>query len=71
MFFGDFNVVREALVHYGSIFCHAPASAFNDIIDNLGVINVPMIGKRFTRIDTIGAKVSKLDRFLASEGLCD
>nr|KAJ0216202.1 hypothetical protein LSAT_V11C300102750 [Lactuca sativa] len=44
---------------------------FNDFIDDMGLIDVPMIGKQFTRIDAIGSKLSKLDRFLVDEAFYD
>lgn len=56
-------MVKESSMRYGSVFFHISTSAFNDFIDNLGVVDVPMTGKRFTRIDAIGARLSKLDRF--------
>ncbi|CAI9270853.1 unnamed protein product [Lactuca saligna] len=55
----------------GSVFCPIMAFAFNDFIDDMGLINVPMIGKQFTRIDAIGSKLSRLDRFLVDEAFYD
>lgn len=54
----------EASKTLDSVFCPIVANSFNDLIDNLGVVDVSMVGKRFTRIDTMGAKLSKVDRFL-------
>nr|KAJ0208910.1 hypothetical protein LSAT_V11C400195770 [Lactuca sativa] len=69
--FGDFNVVREASERLGSIFCSTFAQYFNGFIEYDGRINVPMVGKRFTRFDAIGAKISKLDQFLVSNAVYD
>ncbi|XP_023758756.1 uncharacterized protein LOC111907189 [Lactuca sativa] len=71
MFFGDFNVVREGTERMGSVLCPITTSDFNDFIDDMGLIDVPMIGKRFTRIDAIGSKLSKPDRFLVDEAFYD
>ncbi|CAI9292289.1 unnamed protein product [Lactuca saligna] len=71
MCFGDFNVVREVYDRMGLIFCSSSASDFNDFIDDMGLIDVPMIRKRFTRIDASGSKLSKLDRFLVDEVFYD
>ncbi|KAL4573164.1 hypothetical protein LXL04_019961 [Taraxacum kok-saghyz] len=70
-FFGDFNVVRDETERHGSLFCRTTASAFNDFIDGLDLVDVPMTGKRFTRIDAAGAKMNKLDRFLVTEEFVD
>ncbi|KAL7612996.1 hypothetical protein Lser_V15G05028 [Lactuca serriola] len=40
---------------------------FNVVREVTERTDVPMIGKRFTRIDAIGSKLSKLDRFLVDE----
>ena len=70
-FFGDFNVVREASERFGSSFCSTSTQYFNEFIEDAGLIDVPMVGKRFTRVDAIGAKLSKLDRFLVSDVVYD
>ena len=71
VFFRDFNVVREAAERFGSVFCPSSAISFNDFIEENGLIDVHMVGKRFTRVDKIRAKLSKLDRFLVSDGFFD
>lgn len=69
--FGDFNVVSDASERYGSNFCQTYANVFDDFIGELGLVDVSMTGKRFTRVDSVGAKLSKLERFLVSEDMYD
>ncbi|GAU16661.1 hypothetical protein TSUD_326110 [Trifolium subterraneum] len=42
---------------------------FNSFIDNMELIDVPYIGKKFTWYNTDGMRRSRLDRILLSEGL--
>ncbi|CAH1426155.1 unnamed protein product [Lactuca virosa] len=69
--FGDFNVVRSVEERFGSVFCSSSAEDFNNFIDDVGGVDVPMIRKRFTRVDSSNVKLSKLDRFLVSEDIYD
>nr|GEV08814.1 RNA-directed DNA polymerase, eukaryota, reverse transcriptase zinc-binding domain protein [Tanacetum cinerariifolium] len=39
---------------------------FNDFIHSSGLIDLPSVGKRFTRMDNLGSKHSKIDCFLVS-----
>nr|KAJ0219586.1 hypothetical protein LSAT_V11C300119750 [Lactuca sativa] len=55
----------------GSAFCSSFAGDFNDFIDDVEGVDVPMIGNKFTRVDISSVKLSKLDRFLAFEGNFD
>ncbi|GJW02345.1 cytochrome P450 [Tanacetum coccineum] len=64
--FGDFNEVHEEAERMGSIFCHRGARAFNSFILNSDLIDLPLSGRNFTRINKRGTKLSKLDRFLVS-----
>ncbi|KAL4569231.1 hypothetical protein LXL04_024866 [Taraxacum kok-saghyz] len=68
---GDFNVVRTAAERLGSVFCATSAEAFNDFVYSAGVADIPLGGRRFTRVDRSGAKMSRLDRFLVSESSLD
>ncbi|XP_071740800.1 uncharacterized protein [Rutidosis leptorrhynchoides] len=47
------------------------ASRFNDFIDRNFLIEIPINGRRFTRISDNGLKFSKLDRFLVNEKFID
>ncbi|PWA67904.1 RNA-directed DNA polymerase, eukaryota, Reverse transcriptase zinc-binding domain protein [Artemisia annua] len=69
--FGDFNVVRCVEERSGTIFCHRSAEAFNDLIDHSELIDIPMGGKKFSRVNSSGNKMSRLDRFLVSEAVVD
>ncbi|XP_071728915.1 uncharacterized protein [Rutidosis leptorrhynchoides] len=61
---GDFNEVREASDRLNSQFIQYRATCFNNFILSNNLIEIPINGKRFTRISDDGLKFSKLDRFL-------
>ncbi|GJR68224.1 putative RNA-directed DNA polymerase, eukaryota, reverse transcriptase zinc-binding domain protein [Tanacetum coccineum] len=67
--FGDFNVVRSVDERAGSIFDQREANAFNDFISRVGLFDFPFGGRKFTRFDKAGSKLSKLDRFLVTPNL--
>nr|KAJ0223012.1 hypothetical protein LSAT_V11C200087660 [Lactuca sativa] len=48
----------------GSVFYSSFAGDFNDFIDDVGAVDVPMIGKKFISVDFSNVKLSKLDRFV-------
>nr|GEX94194.1 RNA-directed DNA polymerase, eukaryota [Tanacetum cinerariifolium] len=60
---GDFNEVCVPLERYGSVFNKHGASMFNSFINSSSLIDVP------TWAIKNATKMSKLDRFLVSEGL--
>ncbi|XP_071730314.1 uncharacterized protein [Rutidosis leptorrhynchoides] len=64
---GDFNEVRFSSECQNSRFISRRACVFNDFIDRNQLIEIPLLGKRFTRISDDGRKLSKLDRFLVNE----
>ncbi|GKD24834.1 RNA-directed DNA polymerase, eukaryota, partial [Tanacetum coccineum] len=66
---GDFNEVRSKEERYGSIFNDHNASLFNSFISSGGLVEVPLGGCAFKWCHKSGNKMSKLDRFLISEGL--
>nr|GEU93941.1 RNA-directed DNA polymerase, eukaryota [Tanacetum cinerariifolium] len=66
---GDFNEVRTPAERYGSIFNVQGANAFNSFISSTGLEEVPSGGCSFTWCHKSANKMSKLDRFLISEGL--
>ncbi|GJS69804.1 RNA-directed DNA polymerase, eukaryota, reverse transcriptase zinc-binding domain protein [Tanacetum coccineum] len=66
---GDFNEVRFKEEHFGSIFNNHNASVFNSFISSGGLVEVPLGGCEFTWCHQSDSKMSKLDRFLISEGL--
>ncbi|XP_071731820.1 uncharacterized protein [Rutidosis leptorrhynchoides] len=64
---GDFNDVREPSERFNSVFKQNWAGMFNQFINNNCLIEIPLGGKKYTRICDNGVKFSKLDRFLISE----
>nr|GEY57491.1 RNA-directed DNA polymerase, eukaryota, reverse transcriptase zinc-binding domain protein [Tanacetum cinerariifolium] len=65
--FGDMNVVRNENKRSGSLFSQHDANNFNSLIDNSGLIDLPLGGRLFTWMNKARTKLSKLDRFLISE----
>nr|GEY47758.1 RNA-directed DNA polymerase, eukaryota [Tanacetum cinerariifolium] len=66
--FGDFNEVRSETERRGSVFNVYRAADFNDFISNAGLIDIQLEGYSFTWSHPSACKMSKLDRFLATEG---
>ncbi|KAJ9549874.1 hypothetical protein OSB04_022417 [Centaurea solstitialis] len=64
--FGDFNSVRSADERFGSCFDAQDAARFNTFISCAGLHDIQFAGRRFTRFNKQGTKMSKLDRFLVS-----
>nr|GEX25498.1 RNA-directed DNA polymerase, eukaryota [Tanacetum cinerariifolium] len=67
--FGDFNEVRSIDERRGSCFNPSSARVFDHFISSPGLVDVKLEGYTFTWPHPSGSKMSKLDRFLASEGL--
>ncbi|GKB26721.1 RNA-directed DNA polymerase, eukaryota [Tanacetum coccineum] len=66
---GDFNEVRFDHERFGSTFNIQGAQAFNNFISHTGLIDIPLEGYSFTWAHKSASKMSKLDRFLISDGL--
>ncbi|GJZ91894.1 RNA-directed DNA polymerase, eukaryota, partial [Tanacetum coccineum] len=66
---GDFNKVRKQEERYGSVFNVHGADAFNLFISNAGLEEIHLGGCSFTWCHKSASKMSKLDRFLVSEGI--
>ncbi|PWA60106.1 RNA-directed DNA polymerase, eukaryota [Artemisia annua] len=66
---GDFNEVRVQSERHGSVFNKQGASLFNSFINSSNLIDVPLGGFSFTWALKNATKMSKLDRFLVSEGI--
>nr|GEY65362.1 RNA-directed DNA polymerase, eukaryota [Tanacetum cinerariifolium] len=66
---GDFNEVRSEDERFGSIFHQSYAHEFNHFISSSGLLEVKMEGYSFTWSHSSASKMSKLDRFLVSEGI--
>ncbi|KAJ9564765.1 hypothetical protein OSB04_000731 [Centaurea solstitialis] len=65
--FGDFNEVRSKEERLNSTLVQRGVDDFNDFIEESGLVEIPMFGRRYTRISDDGIKLSKLDRFLTSQ----
>ncbi|XP_071689554.1 uncharacterized protein [Rutidosis leptorrhynchoides] len=63
---GDFNEVRRMEERRNCEFNQRRATRFNKFIDKAGLVDVPLVGKKYTRICDNGKKFSKLDRVLVS-----
>ncbi|GJY38512.1 RNA-directed DNA polymerase, eukaryota [Tanacetum coccineum] len=66
---GDFNEVRSENERFGFIFYENGANAFNHFITRDGLIDLSLEGYSFTWTHPSASKMSKLDRFLVSEGM--
>ncbi|GJX88576.1 RNA-directed DNA polymerase, eukaryota [Tanacetum coccineum] len=66
---GDFNAVRTKDERFGSVFNSTCARNFNQFISSSGLIDVKMDGYSFTWSLPSASKMSKLDRFLVSNGI--
>ncbi|GKD84899.1 cytochrome P450, partial [Tanacetum coccineum] len=68
---GDFNEVRSPCERIGSNFCQKGTDLFNEFISTSGLVEPSLYGMRYTRMNSIGSKLSKLDRFLVSSHFVD
>nr|GEX21391.1 RNA-directed DNA polymerase, eukaryota [Tanacetum cinerariifolium] len=66
---GDFNEVRSIDERRGSCFNPSSARVFDHFISSSGLVGVKLEGYAFTWSHPSGSKMSKLDRFLVSEGI--
>ncbi|PWA77072.1 hypothetical protein CTI12_AA228410 [Artemisia annua] len=64
---GDFNEVPYAHERKGSLFCKKGALLFNTFILDANLVDLPMGGRKFTRMNKFGNKLSKIDRILVSQ----
>nr|GFB80322.1 RNA-directed DNA polymerase, eukaryota [Tanacetum cinerariifolium] len=68
---GDFNEVRSEHERFGSTFNRQEAIAFNNFIYSTCLIDLPLEGYAFTWAHKSASNMSKLDRYLISEGVLD
>ncbi|GJW71086.1 RNA-directed DNA polymerase, eukaryota, reverse transcriptase zinc-binding domain protein, partial [Tanacetum coccineum] len=68
---GDFNEVRSPEEWKGTVFYSRGASRFNNFISTSGLIDLPMGAKRYTRMNNLGNKLSKINRVLVSHHVID
>ncbi|GKE26991.1 RNA-directed DNA polymerase, eukaryota, partial [Tanacetum coccineum] len=66
---GDFNEVRRKEERWGSTFNAHGARVFNNFISNAGLVDLQLEGFSFTWSHPSALKMSKLDRFLVTDGL--
>ncbi|GJZ24930.1 RNA-directed DNA polymerase, eukaryota [Tanacetum coccineum] len=66
---GDFNDMRSIDERLGSEFNQSSARVFNRFISTSGLVDVKLEGYSFTWSHPSANKMSKLDRFLVSEGI--
>ncbi|GJZ96059.1 RNA-directed DNA polymerase, eukaryota, partial [Tanacetum coccineum] len=66
---GDLNEVRSVDERMGSVFNIQGAADFNDFISNSGLVDIQLEGYSFTWSHPSASKMSKLDRFLVTEGV--
>nr|GEW85821.1 RNA-directed DNA polymerase, eukaryota [Tanacetum cinerariifolium] len=66
---GDFNEFRRIEERWGTNFNSKGAHVFNNFISNAGLVDIQLEGYSFTWAHPSGKKMSKLDRFLVSDGL--
>ncbi|GJZ27764.1 RNA-directed DNA polymerase, eukaryota [Tanacetum coccineum] len=66
---GDFNEVRSIDERRGSIFNPNSARRFDQFISSSGLVDVKLEGYSFTWSHPSASKMSKLDRFLVSQGI--
>nr|GEW45851.1 RNA-directed DNA polymerase, eukaryota [Tanacetum cinerariifolium] len=69
MVMGDFNEVRCMEDRMGSVFNVQRANEFNNFVSNSRLVKVQLEGYSFTWSHSSATKMSKLDRFLVTEGL--
>ncbi|XP_071691484.1 uncharacterized protein [Rutidosis leptorrhynchoides] len=64
---GDFNEVRDRSDRLNCVFHEARARRFNEFIIRNNLIEIPIVGRKFTRVSDDGSKLSKLDRFFVTD----
>nr|GFA05984.1 RNA-directed DNA polymerase, eukaryota [Tanacetum cinerariifolium] len=68
---GDFNEVLSSVERFCSTFHALNAAELKAFISNNQLVDVPLGGYSFTWFEKYASKMSKLDRFLVSQGLLD
>ncbi|XP_071726777.1 uncharacterized protein [Rutidosis leptorrhynchoides] len=64
--FGDWNVVCEASERFGCVYNQEASSVFNSFIHDLGLVELPLEGRRFTWVNKTASKMSHLDHILTT-----
>lgn len=64
---GDFNLTRNPLERRGRVWCRRLSTMFNDLINTLELIDLPLANQNFTWSNMQSSPtLAKLDRFLIS-----
>nr|GEW21116.1 RNA-directed DNA polymerase, eukaryota [Tanacetum cinerariifolium] len=66
---GDFNEVKRKEDRWGTVFNVYGARVFNQFISSTGLVEIQLEGYNYTWAHPSASKMSKLDRFLVSDGL--
>ncbi|GKV29753.1 hypothetical protein SLEP1_g38652 [Rubroshorea leprosula] len=64
---GDFNAVRKIEERAGSREVTREMKEFDEFIQNTGLIDLPLVGRRYTWYNSNGKYMSRIDRFLLTE----
>ncbi|GKV19934.1 hypothetical protein SLEP1_g30130 [Rubroshorea leprosula] len=67
---GDFNAIRNVQEWNGGRSNRRDMVEFDEFIRECGLIDLPLIGRKYTWYQPNGAVMSRLDRFLLSEDWC-
>ncbi|GLU01659.1 hypothetical protein SLE2022_189580 [Rubroshorea leprosula] len=65
---GDFNAVRNEEEKKGSRGVTIEMREFNNFIQESELVDIPLVGRKFTWYQSNGNSMSRIDRFLLSEG---
>ncbi|GKV20736.1 hypothetical protein SLEP1_g30818 [Rubroshorea leprosula] len=65
---GDFNAIRSREEKRGRHFNNTAMRDFNSFIEEAGLEDLPLTGRKFTWFKSDGSAMSRLDRFLVSTG---
>ncbi|GKV45281.1 hypothetical protein SLEP1_g52387 [Rubroshorea leprosula] len=65
---GDFNAVRKTKERNGSRGISSEMREFDSFIREADLIDIPLVGRKFTWYQASGQYMSRIDRFLLSEG---
>ncbi|GKV16979.1 hypothetical protein SLEP1_g27539 [Rubroshorea leprosula] len=65
---GDFNTVRKAEERKGSSGVTRDMREFDNFIQAMKLVDIPLVGRKFTWYQARGNYMSRIDRFLLSEG---
>nr|GEV94752.1 cytochrome P450 [Tanacetum cinerariifolium] len=57
----DFNELRNSADRKGNTFCQAGAAHFNSFIASAGLSDLPLGGRRFTRMNKVGSQLKALN----------